>query len=203
MRPLALFGVVLIVLPTPSWAADRTQPIPPKIKTFLELCERSRRAAIVDAEQSLRGLRSGQIKTKNVAERIKNVEADLEMLRAKKTLIVPTLIFPTSKGDIGRLPGIGGHVNQVLDAQSMLVTCYFTDPVVVVRHTRPVLQKVTRPLTFLVRGISTADVHVGMDLELSQVFEVVDTRKDPATALPMPIIETFDLKQVEPYRQNF
>src|ERR1051325_1133218 len=203
MRPLALLLIGVVVLPAVARGADRAEPVPPKIKNFLEQCERSRKAAIVNSEESLRKLRSGQVKTRGVAGRIKALEADLERLQAKKTLIIPTLDFLPSKGDIGRLPGIGGHVNQVLDAKSMVVTCYFSDPVVVVRNTRPTLQKITRPVTFLVRGVSTAEVHVGMDLELSQVFEVIETRKDPAAkTLPMPTIEPFDLQQVEPYRQK-
>jgi hypothetical protein len=204
IQAVALMFVVLSTLPPARLIGQQPAAVPPKIHTFLENCDRARRAAIIDLEQTLRGLRSGQKKAKDVPARIKSIEEDLERLRANKTLIVPTLVFLPSKGEIGRLPGIGGHVKQVLGEKSMLVTCYFTDPVVVVRNTRPVLQKVTRPVTFLIRGVSTDEVHPGMDIELKDAFQVVDVKQDLATGggLPVPVIETFDLKQVEPYRRK-
>src|SRR5258708_2491564 len=93
-RCSAIFWMALTVLPAVPLAAQQPQPVPPKIKTFLEKCERSRRGAIVELEQSLRGLRSGQLKAKDMAGRVKRIEADLARLEAKKTLIVPTFIFP-------------------------------------------------------------------------------------------------------------
>src|SRR5438270_453890 len=72
---LYLLGLLLLVRP-----AFGAQPIglapPRKIKTFLENCERSRRGAIVELEQQLRGVRSGRIRPKDRQRRIREIELD-------------------------------------------------------------------------------------------------------------------------------
>ena len=198
---------VFVLLGGLSLAIQRdaaTVAVPPKIAEFLQLCETSRRGAILQLEHTLRGLRAQHPQTQAVVHRIAEAEANLQILKANQEPVVPPLRFPPEVGAIGRLPRLACHVDQVLSENEMLVRCFFPVKVPTVRHYRGSLETISRPITFLVHGVPTREVQVGSDLELVQVFEISAARTyrttagQNATAL---VLAEFDMKTVEPFFQ--
>src|SRR5262249_43552702 len=186
-------------LPAAQPAANEASDLR-RIEQFAQSCENARRGEIMQLEHALGGLRSGA-KSADSAPRIARIEADLRTLRAGKNPVVPNLRFPPEVGGIGRLPQLSAHVEQILSDQEMLVRCFFPVRIALVRNREPQGETVVQETTFVVRGLPTAAVQEGSDIELSQVFEVVGKSKYPtanggsATAL---VVSEFDMKKVEP-----
>ena len=178
------------------------EAVTPRISAFLQLCETSRRGAILQLEHTLRGLRAQHPQTQAIVRRTAEAEASLQILKANREPVVPPLRFPPEIGAIGRLPRLSCHVDQVLTENEMLVRCFFPVKVPTVRHYRGSLETISRPITFLVHGVPTRDVQPGSDLELVQVFEISAARTyrtiagQNATAL---VLSEFDMKTVEPF----
>jgi hypothetical protein len=182
-------------------AAPASAPSP-KIEAFLDLCETARRGAIAQLEFTLRGLRAESLKTPETKRHIADVEENLRVLRANRQPVVPTFYYPPDIGAIGRLPKISGHVDEILSDREMLVRCFFPVRVNTVKDYQRQSEVIERPVTFLVRGLSTQDVQKGADIELSQVFEIVGRRGYRTTegrSAAALVISEFDMKAVEPY----
>ena len=184
--------------------SQRAEP-PAKIATFLRQCETSRRGTIANLEHALRGLQTQRSKTAETALRIKKVETELATLRANKAPFVPPLSFPLDTGAIGRLPRLSGHIEQVLSEKELLCRCVLPLKVTTVRHFQPQGEILEQPLTALVRGVPTSQMHEGDDVELLQVFEVAGKRAyDTVDGRSMTVwlLDVFDMKQVEPFFQQ-
>ncbi len=197
--------VCSLILLAPAHATGEPavkEPAPARIKAFLQTCETARRGAILQLEHTLRGLRSQQTISPTASRRIAETEEDLRVLRANKEPVVPTLVFPPETGGIGRLPRLSCHVDQILGEKEMLVRCFFTLKVPTVRHFQAQAETVVRPVTFLIRGIRTQDLHEGTDIELLEVFEIKGqqayrtVQRNTQTAW---IITPFDMKSIEPF----
>ena len=107
-------------------------------------------------------------------------------------------------GNIGRLPRLTCHVDQILSDDEMLVRCLFSLKVTSVERFQPRYETVVRPVTFLVRGLSTQQTHEAADLELLQVFEVSGThtyRTVGGSQATVHVLSPFDMKAIEPYFQ--
>lgn len=183
-------------------AAAQAETIPARIEHFLELCETSRRGAILQVEHQLRGLRNRASATRATSGQIARLEEQLRILRTNAKPVVPQLSFPPQVGAIGRLPGLNCHVDQVVSDNEILVRCYF--PVVVrsVKNFAPRRETVVQPVRFLIRGLATQDIRVGRDQEMLDVFEV--TGKGTYKTLDgrskdVLVLTEFDMKAVEPY----
>jgi hypothetical protein len=178
------------------------EPVPARVKAFLETCETARRGAILQLEHTLRGLRSQQTTSAAVARQIAEIEEDLRALRANKEPVVPTLVFPPDTGGIGRLPRLSCHVDQILGEKEMLVRCFFTLKVPAVRHFQAHAETVVRPVTFLIQGTTTENLHEGTDIELLDVFEIKGQqvyRTVQGRAQTVWVIAPFDMKSVESF----
>jgi hypothetical protein len=178
------------------------EPIPARVKAFLETCETARRGAIAQLEHTLRGLRSQKPTSSAATRRIAEIEEDLRVLRAGKEPVVPTLVFPPETGGIGRLPRLSCHVDQILGEKEMLVRCFFTLKVSEVRHFQAHAETVVRPVTFLVRGTGTRNLQEGTDIELLDVFEIKGRQSYktvPGSVQTAWVISPFDMKSVEPF----
>ena len=165
-------------------------------------CETLRRGTIIKSEEQLRGLRSGQLETKDNAGTIRTLEADIAALKARGRVIVPTLHFPVSVGQIGRLPGTGGYVEQILGAHEMLLRCSFRVQVVVTRHYRRASEMVKRPVVFKIHGLPTKDYSQGSDAELLEVFRVARAENYQAAdgqSVSQWVLEPFDMRPIENY----
>lgn len=205
-----MFTTLLIVLATAAPAAQSPtvgrsvsrQEIPPRIEAFLEKCETSRRGAIARMEFELRGLKARAENTPQAARRMKKIEANLRALRANKEPVVAALSFPPKVGAIGRLPQLTCHVDQILSADEMLVSCRFSLKVRAVRNFRPRLETVVRPVSFLVRGMPTKKNSEGADIQLLDVFEITGSRTYRSVdgkPIKVLVISPFDMHAIEPY----
>src|ERR1700680_1178177 len=103
---------ISLVQAGPAGTPPVQEPVPARVKAFLETCETARRGALVQLEHTLRGLRSQQNTSAAVTRQIAEIEDDLRALRANKEPVVPTLVFPPDTGGIGRLPRLSCHVDQ-------------------------------------------------------------------------------------------
>ncbi len=176
--------------------------IPRKIESFLNHCETSRRGAIAQLEYTLRGLRAENPKTPEIDRQIADIEADLRRLRANKEPVVPAFYYPPDVGAIGRLPRISCHVDQILSDKEMLVRCFFPVRITTVKNYERRGETIERPVVFVIRGVPTRDAQEGSDIELSQVFEIVNRREYRTVegrASSALVISPFDMKAVEPY----
>ena len=191
--------IVMTVMLQPSGAAGA--PAPPHIKTFLEQSQQLRQGTIAQLEHTLRGLKSGNIQASSRAGQIARIESDLAALRANQRFLVNTLSFPPEVGAIGRLPGLGVHVEQVLVPGEMLATCYFRVAVVDVKKFQPKLAAVKQPVLLLVEGVSTAGLEPGRDVQLAQTFEVKQRRSVVVDGLRKTalVVAPFDLRALIPY----
>jgi hypothetical protein len=201
--------IVLVAGMLCSQAGPKAPAPPPKIAKLLELCETSRRGAILQIEHKLRGLRQGQGGRNDEASaartEITELERQLKFLRTTPLAVVPTLSFPPQVGAIGRLPGLSCHVDQVVSAQEMLVRCFFQVPVVTVRNFKGQSEKVEETVQFLVRGIETAAAHEGTDYETEGLYEVVGTelyQTSGGKSRKLLILRPFDRKSLELYLPN-
>jgi hypothetical protein len=181
------------------------QALSPELAKFADDCDVLRRGTIIKLEESLRGLRAGQVRTKDNARAIRQAESDLTALRARERVIVPALRFPVSVGEIGRLPSSGGHIEQILGPQKMLVRCSFRVQVVVTRNFRQIGEVVNQPVVFDVRGVPTAEQSEGGDAEFLQVFRIVGRetyRTADGRAASALVLEPLDMRPIEEYLKN-
>jgi hypothetical protein len=202
MRQVTSGFLFVLLAASANLAAQRPDPPTPRIEAFVELCETSRRGAIVVAEQRLRALRSNGVNTSRATKQVRQLEDELKVLRDPTQPVVPTIRFPPEVGAIGRLPKLSCHVDQILSGKSMLVRCFFTVKVVTVERFQAKGESVVRPVTFLVRGLPTADVMEGADLELTQVFEITGMASYQTAAggsQSAMVLTEFDMKSVKPY----
>jgi hypothetical protein len=138
LRAFALSLAILWGIPFQGTAAEPPQQVKgkfsPQVKYFAEACDVARQAAIYRLEQSLHGMEKAGagldtakgIHSRGMAQRIQEIQEDLVELRGGRRFVTPTMAMPAKVGSIGRLPGGGAHVDQVLSANQMLGTCYFT-----------------------------------------------------------------------------
>lgn len=185
-----------------SNGAAQAGTVPPKIESFLKLCETSRRGSILQLEHTLRGLRADGSKSAETQHRIAKTEANLRALRANKEPVVPALKFPPEVGAIGRLPRLSCHVDQILSENEMLVRCFFSLKVTSVRHFQAEGEIIVRPVTFLLRGLPTGALHEGSELELLQVFEITGTHRYKTAQGRLEtvlVLSEFDMEAVEPF----
>jgi hypothetical protein len=208
MRNIAQLVLIVSVLalprafaaaPTPAEAA--TKPVPLKVETFLKECETLRRGAILRLEHELRGLRSSGTSRTNAA-RIKRLEEELVLLKSNRGPVVPQLRFPPKVGDIGRLPQLNCHVEQIVTDQEMVVRCSFPLVVGYVSNFAAHGQKMSQPLRVVLRGLPTADVREGGEMPSTAVFEVVgketfQTSDGGSSALL--VLKEFDMHSVEAF----
>jgi hypothetical protein len=178
---------------------------PPKIEEFLKECGALRRGAIAELEHKLRGLRGEKAPSQRLTAQIAKVEGELRALRTSKEPIVPALRFPPSVGAIGRLPRLTCHVERIVSDREMLARCYFSFKVVTVEHFQARGETVVQPVTVLVRGLPTREMQAGADVELLQVFEIVDSvqyktgKGKPTTVW---VLTEFDMRAIAPYLQS-
>lgn len=176
--------------------------VPAKIERFLELCETSRRGAVLQLEHTLRGLRNQGPTTPEVGRRIAQLEEQLRALQSNAQPVVPQMAFPPQLGAIGRLPRLSCHVDQVISGDEMLVRCPFPVVVTKVRNFRAHRDKIDQEVRLLIRGLKTDNAREGADLEMLQVFEV--TGKETYQLVgggssELLVLKEFDMKSVEPY----
>lgn len=190
-----------------SQAAPRGEvAIPPKIERFLELCERSRRGAILQLEHTLRGLQQQSPPSPQTTQRMAKLERQLSALRSRAEPIVPQLRFPPQNGTIGRLPRLSCHVDQVVSDNELLVRCYFPVVVTTVSNFQAHRQRVVRPVRFLIRGLATEKFDEGSDVQTLQVFEVVGKEQYRTTTggqRDVIVLTHFDMKSIEPYFEAY
>lgn len=200
-RCLCLICCFLAHLPVAAAHAPPSATVSPgKIETFVERCIASRRGAIARLEHSLRGLKN-QRSTPQTARQIAKLEGDLQALRAEREPVVPTLIFPLSKGDIGRLPRLTCHVDQVLSDRELLVRCSFPLKVNTVEHFQGQQETVMQPVACLIRGVSTQDKQEGADTQLTDVLAITGQETYQTVAgrrLQVWILEPFDMSLTKP-----
>ncbi len=130
------------------------------------------------------------------------MEANLRALHANKEPVVPALHFPPEVGDIGRLPQLTCHVEQILSKDQMLVQCNFSLKVRTVRNFQPRLETVVRPIRFLIDGLPTSAVTEGADAPLLDVFEIRAERSYQSVSgqtISVLVLAPFDMKAIEPY----
>jgi hypothetical protein len=199
---MGLFLLAMLVHAAPAGDSQAAAPPSTRFEAFVELCETSRRGAILLAQQRLRALKSKGETSSASATQVRRLEEELRLLKEGTQPIVPPLRFPPAIGSIGHVPKLSCYVEQVISAEEMLVRCYFTVRTVKVEHFRPRGESVVHPLTFLVRGVSTENAMEGADLELTQVFEITGNSTyrtaDGGTNTAMTLAE-FDMKLLEPY----
>ncbi|HEY1784994.1 MAG TPA: hypothetical protein VGG30_05565, partial [Pirellulales bacterium] len=178
--------VVAVLLALAAWgvfsAAASGQTARPAalsvpLQAFARECETLRYGTILKLEESLRGLKSGQLVTPDKAGTIRQTEADLKALRTRERVIVPALHFPPRAGQIGRLPGGSVYVEQVLGPNEALVRCSFNMTVVVTRNKQSVSEVVHQRPLFKIHGVPTADWQASTDAELLGAFEIAGSER--------------------------
>jgi hypothetical protein len=200
-------GVPLSVLGQGPSRAVAKKPAPPpalspELKAFADECEGLRRGTILRLEDSLRGLKSGHVVTSDNAGTIRRTEADLEALRTGRRMVVPMLRFPTRAGQIGRLPGGGAFVEQVLGPKEALVRCSFRVNVVVTRDRRPVGEIVQQRPLFKMRGQTTDQWSESTEVAIDGAFQVVGTeryRTEDGRWATVQVLQPFDMRPIEEY----
>jgi hypothetical protein len=202
---IALFAAVAppfgLVQPAIGQTAESPK-LSPELRKFADECEVLGRGTVLKIEETMRGLRSGQVKSKNSAAAIKRCQADIAEIKSRDRVIVPSMHYPVTVGVIGRLPDVGAHIEQILGPDEMLVKCSFRVQVVVTRHYRPESEVVRQPVRFKVRGLPTKDFSEGSDAELLQVFRVGSAqtyRTTEGKSASVLVLEPFDMQPIENY----
>ncbi len=173
-----------------------------ELRKFADECDALGRGTVIKLEEKIRGLRSGHVKSRNPTAGIRQCEADIAAIKGRSRVIVPTVRFPVTAGQIGRMPGLGAHVDQILGPSEMLVTCVFHVPVVVTKHFNSEAEMVSRPVRFKLRGLSTSQYEEATDIELLQVFRVLAAEKyqtEGGQSASVQVLEPFDMQPVERY----
>jgi hypothetical protein len=187
--------------------AARGQTAPPaplsaSLQAFAEQCETLRRGTILKLEESLRGLKSGKLVTPDKAGSIRQTEADIEALRTRRRMVVPMLRFPPRVGEIGRLPGGGAYIEQILGPSEALVRCSFNVNVIVTRNRQSINEVVHQRPLFKIRGVPTAEWGPSTDVELLGAFEIAGTERYQTVAgqwTTVQFLKPFDMRPIEEY----
>jgi hypothetical protein len=206
LRVTLLAILVLGLIAEAQAQTARPPATPPKIEAFLKQCETSRRGAILQLEYKLRGLKSDGSKSLETMARAARIEKDLRALRSNKEPVVPAISFPPEIGAIGRLPRLTCHVEQVISDQEMLIRCVFPVTVATVRHFQAHRETVEQAVLFLIRGVSTKDVHEGADVEMLQVLEISGRegyKTVDGESRTVGVLREFDMTAFEPYFRDF
>jgi hypothetical protein len=182
--------------------APRTASLSAPLQAFAEQCETLRRGTILKLEESLRGLKSGQVVTPDKPGSIRQTEADIEALRNRRRMVVPMLRFPPRVEQIGRLPGGGAYVEQILGPSEALVRCTFNVNVVVTRNRQPINEVVRQRPMFKIRGVPTAEWGPSTDVELLGAFEIAGTERYQTVDgqwATVQLLKPFDMRPIEEY----
>jgi hypothetical protein len=196
---LAYLICVLAALQTPVNDSPAASA-PPQIAQFLNLCETTRRGAILQLEHELRKLKSAPTAERS-AVRIAQLDTRLKELQSGRELIVPTISFPPQSGAIGRLPGDSCYVEQVISADEVLIRCHFRVPVTTVKNFRAYRDTVVQPVAAVVRGW-TSPVAEGQDAKTQEIFEVVGRDRYATQSggnRTVLILKPFNTDQLRPY----
>ncbi len=192
--------IAFLPLQTP---ATKAADAPPRIARFLELCETTRRGAILQLEHEIRKQRNAPSAERSPVKNAQ-LEARLRQLQSGQELVVPTIAFPPQAGTIGRLPDDACYVEQVVSPNEVLIRCHFRVPVTTVRNFRAYQDIVVQPLAALVRGWKQ-QVFEGQDTTTQEIFEVVG-RERYATqgggSRTVLVLKPFDTGELEPYLRS-
>ena len=123
-------------------------------------------------------------------------------MRSGRRLVVPMLRFPTRVGEIGRLPGGGAYVEQVLGPKEALVRCSFRLNVPVTRDRQTVSEIVHQRPMFKIRGQATTDWSESTDVPLSGAFQIVGTERyktEDGHLATVQVLKPFDMRPIEEY----
>jgi hypothetical protein len=181
------------------------QAPPAKIDAFLKRCETNRRGRILELEHTLRRLRH-QAQSAQVLAQTRQLQGELQLLRANKDLLVPTLTYPPEKGTLGRLPELTFHVDEVIPPDALLGRSYFLVRLGSVQGFQFRPEKVREPAVFYVTGVKAQQYTPGGDIQLPETFEVVEQRSY-RTANGRPgrawVLRVVDMGEIYRYfRQN-
>lgn len=180
----------------------QAQAVSKKVADFLELCESSRRGAILHVEHQLRGKRNTSPQTREEKAEIAGLEAQLRILRSNAKPVVPQLPFPPQIGSIGRLPGLTFHVEQVLADDQMLGRCDFPIVVRTVKNFASSGQTVIESVRFVIRGLPAKETQEGSDRPMPEVFEVAGKHTFKTVgggSEDLLVLSPFDMRPVEDY----
>ena len=180
----------------------RSAPLSAPLQGFADECETLRRGTILKLEETLRGLKSGNLVVPDRPGTIRQTEADIAALRTRQRVIVPMLHFPPRVGQIGRLPEGGAFVEQVLGPSEALVRCSFHLNVVVTRDKQSVSEVVHQRPLFKMRGVRTDQWEQSTDVELLDAFEVTGTERYKTVdgrMVTVQILKPFDMRPIEEY----
>jgi|GEM_PF-2472021 len=194
---------LIAVLPMQP-AATKPAVAPPRIARFLELCETTRRGAILQLEHELRNQRNAPSAQRSPLK-ISQLETRLKQLQSGQELTVPTISFPPQAGAIGRLPDDACYVKQVISSDEVLIRCHFRVPVTTIRNYRAYRDAVVQPVTAVVRGWNQ-QVSEGQDTTTQEIFEVVG-RDRYATqgggGRTVLVLKPLEMGELEPYLPSY
>jgi hypothetical protein len=199
---LVHFVCLLAVLPMQT-AATKPATAPPRIARFLELCETTRRGAILQLEHEIRKQRNAPSAERSPVK-ISQLEARLKQLQSREELVVPTIAFPPQVGAIGRLPDDACYVEQVVSPNEVLIRCHFRVPVTTVRDFRAYRDAVVQPVAAVVRGWKQ-HVSEGQDTTTREIFEVVGRDRyatQGGASRTVLVLKPFNAAELEPYLQS-
>ncbi len=189
--------LTLLPLQASSGALDKA---PPRIARFLELCETTRRGAILQLEHELRKQRNAP-QDQQAPAKIAQLEARIRELDSGDELLVPAISFPPQVGAIGRLPGDACYIEQIISPDEVRVRCHFHVPVTSVRKFRAYRESVVQPVDAVIRGWRR-EVAEGQDTRTGELFEVTGREvyaTERGSARSILILKPFDKKELEPY----
>ncbi len=193
---------LIAVLPLQT-AATKPAAAPPRIARFLELCETTRRGAILQLEHEIRKQRNAPSAERSPV-RISQLETRLRQLQSGQELVVPTIAFPPQAGTIGRLPDDACYVEQIVSPGEVLIRCHFRVPVTTVRNFRANRDTVVQPVAAVVRGWKQ-QVSEGQDTTTGEIFEVLG-RERYATqgggSRTVLVLKPFHAGELEPYLRS-
>lgn len=196
-----LVHLICVITMLPMQAATPAPPTAsPRIARFLELCETTRRGAILQLEHELRKQKNAAA-TERSPVRISQLEGRLKDLQSGQELIVPTISFPPQPGGIGRLPDDACYVEQVISPDEVLVRCHFRVPVTTVRNFRAYRDSVVQPVPAVVRGWKR-DLSEGQDTSTTEIFEVVGRERYATQGGAMRtvlVLKLFNMDELRPY----
>lgn len=175
--------------------AEDKREVPPKIKALLEKSEQERkdrmrvlREVIVQLDAKIAQARKAKQPAEVLQGRLQDAQNEMKSLMSGAEIYVPDFDYPPEVGQIGRLGTRRAKVVQVVDDRSMLIMPYLGG----------------QQLLILVRGASTAAVADGLMYAFPDVFEVTGTHRYETVgggSRTVLVIEPFDIKKVEPFRQ--
>jgi hypothetical protein len=200
-----LVAVLVAAIAWCTYASANAQAPPAKIDTFLKRCETNRRGRILELEHTLRRLRH-QAQSAQVVAQTRQLQSELQLLRANKDLLVPTLAYPPETGAMGRLPDLTFHVDEVIPPDSLLGRSYFLVRLGSVQGFQFRPEKVRQPAVFYITGVNTQRYTPGGDIQLPETFEVVEQRSyrtadnRPGRAWVLRVVDMGDIYRY--FRQN-